>query len=126
MKFSHILPSYLLLALLPGSIAYPGMGGAMKDIRRSALSTRQESKQLIGDLKTLKDSQLTSIGKDIKAILLAQKSAESAVIDTSIPPGTAGSSSCNADPCCVWKVRKLAPLIASQGLTIEYSGSRTK
>lgn len=76
----------------------------MKEIRRkSAHEKRADAKELIGDLKTLKDAQLTAIGKDIKAIILAQKSGESSTIDTSIPPGTVDSAACKADPCCVWK-----------------------
>lgn len=104
MKLSHACSSYVLLSILPGAIAYPGMGETMRDLRRSTLTTREEPKQLIGDLKTLKDSQLTSIGKDIKAIILGTKSAESSTIDTSIPPGTVDSTACKADLCCVWKV----------------------
>jgi hypothetical protein len=98
-----MVPGYALLALLPLALAYPGMGDTMSEIRRSSKVARADSKQLIGDLKTLKDSQLTTIGKDIKSILLFEKSAESSVIDTSIPPGTVDSAACKADPCCVWK-----------------------
>lgn len=79
------------------------MGDTLKDIRRSAKVAREESKQLIGDLKTLKDSQLTTIGKDIKAILLDQKDAQSSVIDAGAPAGTLDSAACKADLCCVWK-----------------------
>ena len=75
----------------------------MNEVKRAAKAARAESKQLIGDLKTLKDSQLTAIGKDIKAIILDQKDAQSATIDTSIPPGTVDSAACKADLCCVWK-----------------------
>lgn len=98
-----VLCSYAFLSLSSTSLAYPGMGETMAELRRSAKVARADSKQLIGDLKTLKDSQLTSIGKDIKAILLDQKSAESNTIDTSIPPGTVDSAACKADLCCVWK-----------------------
>jgi hypothetical protein len=103
MKLFSSLASYGLLTALPLSLAYPGMGDTMGEVRRAAKVARAEAKQLIGDLKTLKDSQLTAIGKDIKAILLDQKSAESATIDTSIPPGTVDSAACKADLCCVWK-----------------------
>ena len=79
------------------------MGETLKDLRRSAKVAREESKQLIGDLKTLKDSQLTSIGKDIKGILLDQIDARSSVIDAGAPAGTPDSAACKADLCCVWK-----------------------
>lgn len=93
----HAIPYYSSV------LAYPGMDETLKDLRRSAKVTREEPKQLIGDLKTLKDSQLTSIGKDIKAILLDQKDARSSVIDTGAPVGTPDTASCKADLCCVWK-----------------------
>ena len=96
--------SYALLTLISFSSAHPGMGDTMAAMRREAnKAKRAESKQLIGDLRTLKDSQLTPIGKDIKSILLDQLDAESNVIDTSIPAGSLGSSACKADLCCVWK-----------------------
>lgn len=79
------------------------MGEAMSEMKRAALVARADPKQLLGDLKTLKDSQLTAIGKDIKAILLYTKDARSNEIDSSIPPGTVDSAACKADPCCLWK-----------------------
>jgi hypothetical protein len=93
----HVVPYYSF------ALAYPGMGGALKDLQHSAKVTREEPKQLIGDLKTLKDSQLTMIGKDIKAILLDQEDAESSVIDAGAPAGTPDTAACKADLCCVWK-----------------------
>lgn len=96
--------SYALLACIPLSDAHPGMGDQMEEMRRVANKMkRQSSKELIGDLKTLTDAQLTTIGKDIKAILLDQKNAESSTIDTSIPVGAIGSAACKADLCCHWK-----------------------
>ncbi|KAH9876759.1 hypothetical protein IAQ61_002119 [Plenodomus lingam] len=71
--------------------------------RLAAKQSRQASKELIGDLKTLPDSKLTPIAKDIKAIILDQKSAESNTIDSSIPAGNIGSAACKADACCHWK-----------------------
>ena len=102
MKSLLFLASYVLLAL-PAS-SHPGMGEMMGNLRReSAKAKRADAKQLIGDLKTLADSKLTAIGKDIKAILLDQKDARSTTIDASIPPGTVDSAACKADLCCVWK-----------------------
>lgn len=96
--------SYALLACVSLTEAHPGMGDTMEEMRYlAARQKRQASKELIGDLKTLSDSKLTSIGKDIKAILLDQKNAESATIDNSIPAGNIGSAACKADPCCHWK-----------------------
>ncbi|KAH7361298.1 heme peroxidase [Pyrenochaeta sp. MPI-SDFR-AT-0127] len=96
--------SYALLACIPLTEAHPGMGEQMEEMRRVANKMkRQSSKELIGDLKTLTDAQLTTIGKDIKAILLDQKNAESSTIDNSIPVGAIGSAACKADLCCHWK-----------------------
>jgi hypothetical protein len=104
MKLLHHFTSYVLLSLPLSALAHPGMGDTMASVRRlAAQQKRAESKQLLGDLKTLADSKLTAIGKDIKAILLDTKDARSSVIDTSIPPGTVDSAACKADLCCVWK-----------------------
>jgi hypothetical protein len=103
MRVASFLSNYALLALVPSAIAHPGMGDAMAEMRRASKVARAEPKQMIGDLKTLKDSQLTAIGKDIKAILQFSLTAESDIIDTSIPAGTVDSAACKADLCCVWK-----------------------
>ncbi|KAF1830054.1 heme peroxidase [Decorospora gaudefroyi] len=96
--------SYALLACLPLTEAHPGMGDTMTEMRYLAdRQKRQAAKELIGDLKTLPDSRLTPIARDIKAIILDQKSAESATMDTSIPAGNVGSAACKADMCCHWK-----------------------
>ncbi|KAH8706116.1 heme peroxidase [Phaeosphaeriaceae sp. PMI808] len=97
--------SYALLACTPLVDAHPGMGEKLIfDMKRAAnREKRAESKELIGDLVSLADSKLTSIGKDIKAILLDQKNAESSERDASIPVGAIGSAACKADLCCHWK-----------------------
>jgi hypothetical protein len=97
--------SYALLACAPLIEAHPGMDGKLLyEMKRAAnREKRAESKELIGDLATLADSKLTSIGKDIKAIILDQKNAESSTRDTSIPVGNIGSAACKADLCCHWK-----------------------
>jgi hypothetical protein len=97
--------SYALLACAPLIEAHPGMGEKlMYEMKRAAnKEKRAASKELIGDLATLADSKLTTIGKDIKAILLDQKTAESSERDASIPVGAIGSAACKADLCCHWK-----------------------
>ncbi|RAR03906.1 class II peroxidase [Stemphylium lycopersici] len=96
--------SYFLLVCMPPIEAHPGMGDIMAEMRHlAAREKRQASKELIGDLKTLSDSKLTAIGKDIKAIILDQKTAESTTMDSSIPAGNIGSAACKADMCCHWK-----------------------
>ncbi|KAF2705475.1 class II peroxidase [Pleomassaria siparia CBS 279.74] len=103
MRLLTTLTSYVLLFLPITTLAHPGMGEMIASVRRAAKVARAESKQLLGDLRTVSDSQLTTIGKDIKAILLDTKDARSSSIDTSIPPGTVDSAACKADLCCVWK-----------------------
>ncbi|PVI05504.1 class II peroxidase [Periconia macrospinosa] len=95
--------SYAAVSFASLVSAYPGMGGGMGEFHHAAKETRQETKQLIGDLKTLKDSQLTTVGKDIKAIITNQQNALSSVIDTGAPAGTPDSAACKADLCCIWK-----------------------
>ncbi|KAH4107006.1 peroxidase [Parastagonospora nodorum] len=97
--------NYALLACAPLADAHPGMGEKMMfEMKRAAnKEKRASSKELIGDLATLADSKLTSIGKDIKAIITDQKSGESQERDTSIPAGAIGSAACKADLCCHWK-----------------------
>jgi hypothetical protein len=97
--------SYAILACTPLVEGHPGMGEKMMfEMKRAAnKEKRAASKELIGDLATLADSKLTSIGKDIKAIILDQKTAESSEQDTSIPAGAIGSAACKADLCCHWK-----------------------
>lgn len=103
MMISPLLCANVLLALIPASLAYPGMGDTIAQVRHQAAAERQASKELLGDLKTLADSKLTTIGKEIKEILQFTRTAESATIDTSAPKGTVDSAACKADPCCVWK-----------------------
>jgi hypothetical protein len=99
--------TYLVSALgafTPLIEAHPGMSDTLSSLRRSsALAARQSSKELLGDLKTLPDSKLTPLAKDIKAILLYSKTAESNTIDSSIPVGNIGSAACKADLCCHWR-----------------------
>ncbi|OCL10477.1 class II peroxidase [Glonium stellatum] len=103
MKIISLLLHLTVSAYVQQAFAWPGMRSTTSDIRRLSIrQTAEPPKQLIGDLLTLTDSQLTPIGKDIKAILLTTKSGESSTIDTTIPANL-GSSACNADTCCVWK-----------------------
>ena len=100
--FSYL--SYALLACVPLIEAHPGMGKMMSEIQREASKAkRQSSKELLGDLATLPDNKLTSIGRDIKNILVDNLDAESSQIDTNIPVGGIGSAACKADLCCHWK-----------------------
>lgn len=82
------------------ALAYPGMGSAMAQIQsRRDFAIQRRSTELLGDLKTLKDSDLTPSGSTIKSILQGG----SAVADGSTykPPGDLTSDSCKSSTLCV-------------------------
>jgi hypothetical protein len=81
--------------------AYPGMGQQMEDIMK--IKERQAAPELIGDLLTLQDSELTPTAASIKAILLNQASGQdtSSFYTEPLPPK--GSKACDLDRCCIWK-----------------------
>lgn len=104
MRLTRCIAFVAGFANLQTALAHPGMGAALSDLHHATKKRADQdgTKVLLGDLLTLKDSQLTTVGKDIKAILLGTSDGESSVIDTSIPQ-TLGSAACTADVCCVWK-----------------------
>ncbi|KAF2805916.1 heme peroxidase [Mytilinidion resinicola] len=102
MKTPTLVALTTLVALLSPAVSYPGMATALSALHHHASPADEDPKELIGDLLTLTDSQLTSIGKDIEAILLGTLTAESSTIDNSVPAAL-GSSACSSDTCCVWK-----------------------
>ncbi|KAK2021878.1 peroxidase [Colletotrichum zoysiae] len=60
-----------------------------------------DSNELIGDLLTLDDSQLTPVGKSVKQLLTGSGTPES---DETYPNLAAkGTPACAADTCCIWK-----------------------
>lgn len=93
MKFSIIAA-----ALVDTAAAFPSMTEL-----KAAVSKRQfsGSTELLGDLATLKDSELTTAGKDIKAILLGRGDGQSTADYYKAPPAY-DSAECKQDECCVW------------------------
>lgn len=91
MKFSIIAGG-----LVGTAAAFPSMTEL-----KAAVSKRQfsGSTELLGDLATLKDSELTTAGKDIKAILLGRGDGQSTA-DYKAP--AYDSAECKKDECCVW------------------------
>jgi hypothetical protein len=77
------------------------MGDALEEIR--SIEDRQATPELIGDLLTLTDAELTPTGAAIKAILLNQASGQDAttVYQGTVPPKN--SEACAQDTCCIWK-----------------------
>lgn len=93
-----------LLSLTRIACAWPGMGKLLTELK-----TRQEndtdefdSKELIGDLLTLSDDQLTTVGRSVKQIITGIEVPQSDVgWDTPVP--SLGTAECAADVCCVWQ-----------------------
>ncbi|RYP72318.1 hypothetical protein DL771_004292 [Monosporascus sp. 5C6A] len=97
----------LAIGLLYASVvvdAFPGMGHTLAAF--ASIEKRDpETPELLADLKTLPDSELTPVGTLIKTILLLENSTgPSQDLDTVYKaPGPLGSPECRADTCCVWK-----------------------
>lgn len=110
MKATGVFTALLAAALIDSSVAHPGMGKVVNEIR-SIIEERQTdasdgnpaytSNELIGDLVTLKDSQLTAVGKDVKATILSQADGQSLVTYPNVPK--LGTPTCAADTCCIWQ-----------------------
>ncbi|KAF4828000.1 Ligninase LG5 [Colletotrichum tropicale] len=96
------LTSFLTTSLaISGTLAYPGMGSQMSEIM-SRTSGKGDSTELLGDLITLKDRDLTPVGKDVKKLLQGKGDPESN--DRYILPVPAlNSDKCKKDTCCVWR-----------------------
>ncbi|CAN8101466.1 unnamed protein product [Discula destructiva] len=72
------------------------------EARQSGNSDQFDSKELIGDLKTVAAAQLTKTATSIKNIILGNESGETnEAYGSSLP--LLGSAACRADTCCVWQ-----------------------
>lgn len=87
------------LALMTGlSSAFP----ALEEVRKKLPVSRRASTELIGDIATLQDGQLSQTGKDVKAILQAQaRGVDTTSNYTDVPD--MNSPECAKDKCCIWK-----------------------
>lgn len=96
-------PTLLLAVMAAGelALAYPGMGSTLQHLQN--LKARQTSEpEMIGDLATLDDSELTPTGRAVKDILLGDALPEDLVNHyVLVPPKD--SAACAADTCCIWK-----------------------
>lgn len=108
MKFSAITSACAGAAFVGNVVAHPGMAKIVDEIKANIMSRQGgpvdpalNSNELIGDLLTLQDSQLTPVAKDIKATILNQANGESLETYSSVP--RLGTSQCKADTCCVWQ-----------------------
>jgi hypothetical protein len=95
----------VIVSTLFGSaaIAHPGMGKAMEEIKQIARRQFQPSTEMLGELKTLTDGQLSTTGKAIKAILLGTGNPIDTTTFYTAPAGGKDAAACKADRCCVWK-----------------------
>ncbi|KAL0931206.1 ligninase h2 [Colletotrichum truncatum] len=100
MHLTSLLATSLAVASVPGTLAYPGMGNQISEIMSRA-ADKGDSNELLGDLVTLKDRQLTSVGKDIKKILQGKGDPESNDRYNNVP--NLNSDKCRKDTCCVWR-----------------------
>ena len=99
------MKGFILLAQLMGlSAAYPNMKAQMDEISEIVgRQAPQPSTELIGDLKTLSDSQLTTVGKNIKSILTVNGVSPTDATTRYTPPsGGKDGAACKADTCCIW------------------------
>ncbi|KAK2017398.1 peroxidase [Colletotrichum eremochloae] len=93
-------------------LAYPGMKSTLSEIRSRADQVGNgadegDSNELLGDLLSLDDSKLTTVGKSVKQLLTGFDNPESdEIYSTSIFGGNLapkGTPACAADTCCIWK-----------------------
>lgn len=104
-------PTTLALAFLAAgdvALAYPGMGGGSSSggstlEQLARLRARQTSEpEMIGDLATLEDDELTPTGRAVKDILLGQALPEDLISSYILVPPK-DSQACAEDTCCIWK-----------------------
>ncbi|TKW51818.1 Ligninase LG5 [Colletotrichum tanaceti] len=102
MHITSLLATSLALAAVPGAMAYPGMGQQINEIKARSASISDGSNELLGDLISLKDRQLTAVGRDVKRILQGSGDPESNDRYIFKVPDLA-SDRCKKDTCCVWR-----------------------
>jgi hypothetical protein len=93
----------VLTALVGTTLAHPGMGGVLEEIKGMVKRQFQPSTAMIGDLKTLPDSALSTVGKAVKAILQGTGNPIDTTNFYTAPAGGKDAAACKADRCCIWK-----------------------
>jgi hypothetical protein len=80
------------------------MGDQLKSLQNH-IKSRDPSQEVIGDLLTLKDEELTPTGAVIKRLLTGfqEFTTDETTFYEPSPPPKLGSKACKADTCCVWK-----------------------
>jgi hypothetical protein len=90
----------VLTALIGSTVAHPGMGAVLSELRKRQFSP---STELLGDLITLPTSALSTTGKAIKAILQGTGNPIDTTTFYTAPAGGKDAQACKADRCCIWK-----------------------
>jgi manganese peroxidase len=101
MKTTTVIQVVVVHHAVGTSLAYPGMKTTLDDI---LLHARQSSGavEMLGDLVTTADRDLSTTGKAIKAILEGQQSPEDHQATYNRVPSR-DSRACREDTCCIWK-----------------------
>lgn len=81
--------------------AYPGMDKVLQEIESRDQGEPGASTELIGDLNTTADAQLTAVGRSVKNIILGSEDGQSTATYANVPK--MGTPQCAADTCCIWK-----------------------
>lgn len=104
MKLTVFTAACLSAVLLDTTIAHPGMSTVVNDIKARILERQGgaadpalNSNELIGDLLTLQDSELSPVAKDIKDTILSQAGGENLATYSNVPQ--LGTTACAADTC---------------------------
>lgn len=105
MRPTTIAQVLALLAVLETAVAWPGMNKTLNDLLSKDTSKTSpndgSSRELIGDLAVLPDSELTPVGRSIKNIITGHETGQSAASWRGAVPAK-GSAACGADTCCIW------------------------
>ncbi|KJR83649.1 ligninase H2 [Sporothrix schenckii 1099-18] len=103
MKLAHLVTIWITIY---GCNAYPGMGqGRLKDILNMRGDDNTNQVEMIGDLTSLADHELSDVGRSVKNILQGKDSPEDVTSTyTNVP--AKDSQQCASDPCCIWEYIK--------------------
>lgn len=102
MKLTLITKACLGAVLVDTTLAHPGMAKVLDEInnlqkRQGPVNPALSSTELIGDLATLQDSQLSAVGKDVKATILGKADGENLATYDNVPK--LGTDACAKDTC---------------------------
>lgn len=99
MKLSTFFALYASMASV--TTAFPGMNKVLDEIHaRQATQESGASTELIGDLSSTSDANLSAVGRSVKNIILGQEDGQSSATYPNVPQK--GSAQCAQDTCCIW------------------------